>query len=172
MKRQSAEVPDGMKRCGGRVLGLGEFYRNRAARDGRQSSCRTCMLARVRAYQARNRERVLSGHRKSMAKRNAAGKDQAKAFGITPEQYLEIKNSPCALEGPNCKGRIGVDHDHSCCPEGARSCGWCIRGPLCLAHNLNVGSYEKYVIGPEHPMFKEILHYLNELAYPRGFLKR
>lgn len=37
---------------------------------------------------------------------------------------------------------VHLDHDHSCCP-GNQSCGGCLRGTLCLSHNLLLGHYEK-----------------------------
>lgn len=33
-----------------------------------------------------------------------------------------------------------IDHDHACCP-GAVSCGGCIRGLLCRAHNSAIGLF-------------------------------
>jgi hypothetical protein len=32
-----------------------------------------------------------------------------------------------------------VDHDHTCCPEKARSCGKCIRGLICDKCNRMLG---------------------------------
>jgi hypothetical protein len=32
-----------------------------------------------------------------------------------------------------------VDHDHSCCPTGQRSCGRCFRGFICNECNKAIG---------------------------------
>lgn len=36
------------------------------------------------------------------------------------------------------KATLNIDHNHECCP-GNRSCGKCIRGPLCSACNMAIG---------------------------------
>lgn len=48
------------KRCTkcGQRLPLSEFYRNRAARDGRAYECKPCARARVRQWQADRREKI------------------------------------------------------------------------------------------------------------------
>lgn len=47
----------------------------------------------------------------------------------------------CVLCGKPCgTGRnLGVDHDHSCCPEKGKSCGKCVRGMLCGDCNPGLG---------------------------------
>ncbi|WP_435613304.1 endonuclease domain-containing protein [Streptomyces sp. bgisy159] len=34
---------------------------------------------------------------------------------------------------------LAVDHDHSCCPDAAKSCGNCVRGLLCWPCNVGIG---------------------------------
>jgi Recombination endonuclease VII len=65
-------------------------------------------------------------------------------YGITPEQYAELlaaQGGGCAICGmkPGAR-RLSVDHDHSCCP-GDISCGWCVRGLLCHAHNVGLAHF-------------------------------
>jgi hypothetical protein len=40
---------------------------------------------------------------------------------------------------------FNIDHDHSCCNRGARSCGKCIRGMLCTSCNTGLGQVERVV---------------------------
>jgi hypothetical protein len=65
-------------------------------------------------------------------------------YHITPKKHLELlqeQNFLCAI----CKRKVDksspIDHDHSCCPEGAKSCGKCIRGILCTQCNRGIGSF-------------------------------
>ena len=66
-------------------------------------------------------------------------------YSISVDAYIAIIASGCtaaALGATECSGPIGVDHDHLCCP-GKKSCGKCIRGALCLSHNLAEGHYDR-----------------------------
>lgn len=69
-----------------------------------------------------------------------------KKYNITPEDFdalLEAQGGACAMCGtttPGGRGRFHVDHDHSCCPGTANSCGDCIRGLLCHACNVILGN--------------------------------
>ena len=63
-------------------------------------------------------------------------------FHMTPEEYqvrLDDQDGVCALCLQTCAtgDRLGVDHDHACCP-GWRSCGKCVRGLLCRACNRSL----------------------------------
>jgi len=72
--------------------------------------------------------------------------DLWKNYRIRPERYdeiLEAQGGACAICGskdPGWKRRyFSVDHDHSCCPDSAKSCGQCVRGLLCGSCNVLIG---------------------------------
>lgn len=86
-------------------------------------------------------------------------------YSLTSEEFIELITSPCSICGD--RGRISVDHDHSCCP-GEKSCGKCVRGPLCGLCNLGLGAFRdntdrlmkavEYLNAP--PGVKEVPRYL------------
>jgi len=70
------------------------------------------------------------------------------SYKLAPEAYdrmLEERGGVCAIcKNPPAKGRLAVDHDHSCCP-GMKTCGKCIRGLLCHKCNRALGVLEKHL---------------------------
>jgi hypothetical protein len=62
-------------------------------------------------------------------------------YKLTRDAYdamLAAQNGVCAIcQEPPREVKLGVDHDHSCCP-GQDSCGQCIRGLLCVLCNRAV----------------------------------
>lgn len=116
-----------------------EFGLSRGGVNGRSSRCGLCLRA------------------KSAWKLRAFELGLARKYSITLEQYekmLADQGGVCALcGGPETRTasgvnvpagtvqRLGVDHDHACCP-GVKSCGKCVRGLLCSGCNWITGLIE------------------------------
>lgn len=93
------------------------------------AACKDCTRAQRRAYGGRSFALMLE--------RN---------YSITIDQYEDLLASQGGACGschrpPSPGARLHVDHDHSCCPAGARSCGKCIRGLLCRTCNTGLGMF-------------------------------
>lgn len=108
--------------------------------------CKECHRAYCRDYYHANKVQ-----RKPLKKRPTEDQKERKRkaaylrrFGITEEQrdaMLAMQGGVCAIclgDSPNGPSWC-TDHDHSCCPEKARSCGKCIRGILCFRCNTLLG---------------------------------
>ena len=68
--------------------------------------------------------------------------ERARLYGLTVEQLKAILDAGCYAPGCDWSGRLHIDHDHKCCNYQG-SCGKCVRGALCPAHNLYLGHLEK-----------------------------
>jgi hypothetical protein len=85
---------------------------------------------------------------------------RAKRHGLTPEQLLQLYKEQkgccavCKKEWPLKK--LDIDHDHRCCAGGG-SCGKCVRGLLCRAHNKALG-----LVHDNSEELKAMLVYLEE----------
>lgn len=107
-----------------------KFGRKKYTLDNLNSSCKECLNSKQKEKYA-----LGNGSRQSNIKYN---------YNLTLEDYEELlkkQNYGCAICGMTEKELgeyLNVDHDHNCCP-GNRSCGECIRGLLCRAHNLMLG---------------------------------
>lgn len=67
-------------------------------------------------------------------------------YHLTVERYeaiLSRQKGVCAIcKRLNASGRrLGMDHDHDCCPTNKRSCGKCLRGLLCFVCNTRLEWY-------------------------------
>lgn len=90
-----------------------------------------CGAASTKRWAKRNSDKVRNGHLVSNLRK----------YGLTIENFdtmLKNQMGLCAicLEKPRSKRGFHVDHDHSCCPEQAQSCGNCVRGLVCHHCNL------------------------------------
>ena len=84
-------------------------------------------------------------------------------YGMLHEDYdrmLSEQGGGCAACGalPPTNRRMHIDHDHTCCPTPAKSCGGCVRGVLCQRCNLALG----YIENGE--LMKQLSKYLEGFA--------
>ncbi len=61
---------------------------------------------------------------------------------LTREQYEALPGSDGSCAICTFGEAIHIDHDHSCCPLGSRTCGRCARAVLCHRCNIGVGYME------------------------------
>lgn len=57
------------------------------------------------------------------------------------ENMLCEQNGCCYICHKLVPGNMYIDHDHNCCPEKKRSCGYCIRALLCGSCNNGLGRF-------------------------------
>lgn len=68
-------------------------------------------------------------------------------YNITKKTYkklLEQQDHRCAIcrrHSSEFNQNLCVDHDHTCCPGRAKSCGKCVRGLLCQPCNQGLGLF-------------------------------
>jgi hypothetical protein len=147
-----------MKRCKvcGELKPLEDFYAMAQMRDGHRNECKACNLAakaaryrenpeptkaRVRKWQAENREHIEEWRRLYAASgRKAANSRRShlkRNYGLTPDDYDEMlaaQGGGCAICGraPRDDIALHVDHDHI---TGA------IRGLTCFRCNNALGDF-------------------------------
>jgi len=98
------------------------------------NECRTCRSQYFKDWRAKKDPEYL--RRKAMRE----------LYNTTVEWYekkLRDQGGHCALCAATQfthRKRMGVDHDHSCCPK--RGCGACNRGILCATCNYRIGQLE------------------------------
>jgi hypothetical protein len=92
--------------------------------------------------QYRARERELWHARSDEQKRIHSIRKRSNKYGLSPETIEKMLSAGCQFPSEDHSGLLHIDHDHACCP-GVRSCGKCVRGVMCAAHNTLVGQFEK-----------------------------
>lgn len=96
-------------------------------------------------HRVRRRSRTGANSPEAIRRRSRALR--LRRYDLTGEQFnrlLESQGNSCGMchEPFKMAGRICIDHDHACCPDGKRSCGKCVRGLLCLRCNTTLGHIE------------------------------
>jgi hypothetical protein len=93
---------------------------------------------------------------------NRSRKYQLSKYGMTEldyEKLLASQNSVCKVCKTNNPGsnytKFAIDHDHSCCPGLANSCGQCVRGLLCSRCNMVLG-----MVSDDTYLLDELIDYL------------
>lgn len=100
-----------------------------------------------------HRQSRLSDGRQTYCKQCSHVFAVASKYGMSPERYSVLTADGCAICGSI--DNLHVDHDHSCC-SGKTSCGSCIRGVLCAAHNKGIGQFDDNT-----EMLLKAIEYLN-----------
>ena len=118
-------------------------------RSGREYAgyCKKCAAAKAIEFTAANRDKLNAKKRDDRLNNPDKYRDiDLRRMGLTLNDYnalLEKQGGVCAI----CKGistnevNLSVDHDHSCCPYKARSCGLCVRALLCRKCNTGLGAF-------------------------------
>lgn len=128
-----------------------DFYRRPNGKIRRP--CKSCEGKSVVEWRSKNRERRNASINDYMAQNPEArartlslmrARNLAK-WNLTPDGYQEMLDAQlggCKMCGTTDPGggrkNFCVDHDHACCP-GQTSCGYCVRGLLCLSCNRALG---------------------------------
>lgn len=95
-------------------------------KDKRADWCKSCIKFYRRSEQGRNRN--------IKYRWNITLSDQ--------KNIRQIQDNKCAICHTDfIYSSAVIDHDHSCCP-GAKSCGKCIRGMLCVSCNTGLGMFK------------------------------
>lgn len=100
-----------------------------------------------REYCIKNQSNV-DAYKKIWYKENKArilDRNRLRNYGMSDDTYMDIlfeQDGVCAICEQVCvtKKKLGVDHDHSCCPV-TPTCGNCNRGLLCQYCNTALGGF-------------------------------
>lgn len=110
-----------------------DFHNNRSSKDGKHSTCKSCIKIQNKAWRDSNPEKK-KAQRKSITKDQAsryAHNARMKKYGITTEEFdsmVESQSGACALK---CgRSAEAIDHNHA---TGA------VRALLCVQCNAGIG---------------------------------
>lgn len=129
-----------------------DFCKGKNYKDGIRGTCKKCHTEYQIEYYKKNKDK-----REEKNKMNTKYTHPWKRHHLQEEEYnnLLVKfNGKCHI----CKKNeaTSIDHDHSCCESGKRSCGKCVRGILCRGCNTALGSLKE---DPE--TIRSLLKYIN-----------
>lgn len=109
---------------------IGEFYKNKAQRDGLDTRCKACSRAYFKSYD--RRESDLRYSRQPFVVENRKLARMINSYGLSKEEFLKMKkkqNGICAI----CPEKLEViDH----CHKTGR-----VRGLLCRKCNFGLGNF-------------------------------
>jgi len=112
---------------------LEEFHNRAKSKDGKQSICKSCNIARVKVWQASNPERHEANWKNNSYGEQALLKRRASKYGLSVEQLLEMLKDAdglCNICKRNPVKWLVVDHCHSTLK---------VRGVLCEKCNQALG---------------------------------
>jgi len=160
-----------------------EFWKKKDAKDGLQTICMDCktaynkiygqenaqeIAARKKIYRQENAD-VIAARKKIYNQENAeaiAAYNRTYMYNLTDEQYKQMladQNNSCKtckreFDSTSKYTKPHIDHDHECC-EGMRCCGKCVRGILCGACNVTLGTVKDNI-----QTLQNMINYLKEYA--------
>jgi hypothetical protein len=123
------------KKCAqcNKIKDLDDFYRNRAAKDGRGGYCKICSTANTVSWQRRNRARCIETTKRWCQNNPGRAREQRrrrrlkKVYGLTLEAYNEMQKVGCQICGTKDE-TLHVDHCHRTGKVRGLLCGICNRG--------------------------------------------
>ena len=126
-----------------------EFYLQNGKPHG---YCRDCAKEESAKQRAENGEEIRAWKR-TWYKKNSdkiRQRERERDYSLNNSAFIALLQSQdfkCAIcTKPLILGNIidapHIDHDHSCCPGNAHSCGKCIRGLLCINCNNGLGRFK------------------------------
>lgn len=125
-----------MKTCGicKETKELDAFHNKKGAKDGKQSQCKVCNIARVKTWQADNPEKHEANWKHTTANRDMFAR-KAKRYGLSVEELQKLMDKAdgkCEICSREPVKWLVVDH----CHETLR-----VRGIICERCNQGLGLF-------------------------------
>lgn len=113
---------------------LSDFHNRKSSKDGKQSQCKYCNIARVKKWQAENEERHKENWQRHTSNRSLLVR-KARQYNISVEDLTSLLDSSegkCEICGKEPDRWVVVDHCHSSLK---------VRGILCEKCNQAIGLF-------------------------------